>query len=140
MGIGAYASAPRFEMEKHDDSSDGGRHHHSTHYELRGISSLQVTCPVLTTHHLQKLDEWIRTVLWENHLPEAQASELQVLRCKGLFSTETGQQLVLQGVRNMYEICDANSEVVGIPDEGKVVLIGKGLNDHVRCSLEGVFK
>lgn len=39
----------------------------------------------------------------------------------------------------MYEISELPAaESIGIPDTGKVVLIGKGLGDEVRKSLEGV--
>jgi G3E family GTPase len=132
IGIGAYSSS-KLEIRDHDDphGSDCG----STHYEVRGISSLRVACPVLTLRGLEKLDEWIRTVLWENRLPEDVGAELQVLRCKGVFNMETGQKYVLQGVRNLYEISEVEGEVVGIADEGKLVLIGKGLTEQVRRSL-----
>lgn len=145
MGISAYARfqapPPSPEHPKahvHDHSNED--HTHSaepTHYELRGISSLQMSCPVLSPSRFDELDEWIRTVLWENRLPEkTDTPDLQVLRCKGLFFTENGDQYVLQGVRNMYEISKIeDQEVMGVPDAGKLVLIGKGLSDVVRQSL-----
>ncbi|KAF8644509.1 hypothetical protein AX16_008386 [Volvariella volvacea WC 439] len=160
---------------------DHGHTHNtpSTHYELRGISSLQVMCPTLTQPLLDKLDTWIRLVLWESRLPNANElnntnggivgdlrslqdavkeldnngssqqvpePELQVLRCKGLFLLDTGAKYVLQGVRNMYEITllgeseneKGDNEDVSVPQMGKVVLIGKGLDARVRTSLEGV--
>ncbi|TCD64532.1 hypothetical protein EIP91_003999 [Steccherinum ochraceum] len=133
---------------------DNGTHAHHVgphHYELRGITSLQVRCPVLTAARLQQLDEWIRTVLWENRLPEDDATaqsgqalpRFEVLRCKGIFVTDAGATHVLQGVRNLYEIAlveEGGSErgSVGLPDEGKLVLIGKGLDARVRRSLEAV--
>ncbi|KAJ7601101.1 cobW-domain-containing protein [Mycena floridula] len=142
MGISAYSAAPRFKSLEpvHHDHSDGSPHDHSeepTHYELRGISSLQVTCPVLSDARLELLDQWIRTVLWENRLPDAaDTEELQILRCKGLFTKENGDRYILQGVRNMYEITKVEGEeALGVPDLGKLVLIGKGLNDIVRQSL-----
>jgi G3E family GTPase len=143
MGIGAYTSPPPLQHKKHE--TIGGHNHgeteHSTHYELRGITSLQVACPVLTSTRLEKLDEWIRTVLWERHLPNGSHDiDVEVLRCKGLFTTESGEQLVLQGVRNLYEITQLDGGVVGVPDEGKIVLIGKGLGAEVRRSLELVLK
>ncbi|PPQ99203.1 hypothetical protein CVT26_014126 [Gymnopilus dilepis] len=118
-----------------------------THYEVRGISSLQVTCPPLDQPHLDKLDEWIRNALWENRVEPAGGDstttplEVQILRCKGAFTSAKGVHYVLQGVRNMYEISElpaAESESLGVPDTGKVVLIGKGLTEGVRRSLEGV--
>ena len=149
MGIGAYASVPQFQWRTaaptpdHDHKNDPASHAYAhsndvTHYQMRGISSLQVSCPVLTLSRLDTLDEWIRIVLWENRLPgSTEDLDLQVLRCKGLFTMESGEQYVLQGVRNMYEISEVGiRDVMGIPEPGKVVLIGKGLNDTVRRSLE----
>jgi G3E family GTPase len=121
--------------EKADDKA-------STHYEMRGITSLQVTCPVLSPEQLERLEEWIRTVLWECHLPgyfdETQQASLEVLRCKGMFGTQSGQTFVLQGVRNLYELDPLIGDDVGLPEHGKLVFIGKGLDDSVRKSLESI--
>lgn len=152
MGISAYNAVPSFQKNTtfhpshdHENDHDGANdhsHNNPTHYEARGISSLQVVCPVLLPGQLDKLDEWIRTVLWENRLPHdiANTEQLQVLRCKGLFTTQSGEQYVLQGVQNLYEISQVDAKyVTGVPESGKLVLIGKGLTDVVKCSLEDVF-
>ena len=124
----------------HGDSCKDDRRIHPHHYEVRGISSLQVPVPPLTESVLDRLDEWIRTVLWENRLPEdslkSATQPLLVLRCKGLFRTTSGTTRVLQGVRNLYEISAAgqNSAELGV-DVGKLVFIGKGLDDRIRSSL-----
>jgi len=144
MGIGAYSSAPKLWHNVTSSSHDHDKEHHgqahldgATHYEIRGIASLQVSCPVMLSSQLEKFDEWIRTVLWENRLPGGtEDPELQVLRCKGVFTTDSGEQYVLQGVRSMYEMSRAAEEIVGVPEPGKLVLIGKGLTDAVRRSLE----
>lgn len=147
MGISAYNSPPQFQSStyapthNHDDCEDDGHAHthekEPTHYELRGISSLQVSCPVLDQSRFDRLDEWIRTVLWENHIPgDSEDQGLQVLRCKGLITLKSGEQYVLQGVRNLYEMAKVGGQVdMGIPEPGKIVLIGKGLDDGVRHSL-----
>lgn len=148
MGIAAYESQsllkenPRLSHHiEHDQNDDSHDHSSSKHYELRGISSLQVQCPALTPSQLEKLDEWIRTVLWENRLPSGSApKELRILRCKGLFTMQSGEQYVLQGVQNLYEISKMDlKDVTGVPEVGKLVLIGKGLDSSVRYSLESVF-
>ena len=114
----------------------------STHYEMRGITSLRVTCPVLSPKQLERLEEWIRIVLWECQLPghigDTQQGSLEVLRCKGMFGTQSGQTFVLQGVRNLYELEPLIGDDVGIPEHGKLVFIGKGLDDSVRKSLESI--
>lgn len=146
MNINAYAGGIkglRSAEHRHDDNDNHDHAGHTVpakHYELRGISSLQVTLPTLSRHRLQELDEWIRTVLWENRIPDNDhqtgLSELKVLRCKGLFVMESGEQYVLQGVQSMYDLSLVEGDVTGIPDSGKLVLIGKGLDDSVRQSLE----
>ncbi len=154
IGVDAYASRQMLHESRahsksacdHPNDHDHDHHDHShvkapTHYELRGISSLQIDCPKLTEDQMEQLDVWIRTVLWEKQLPGssgAASSALEVLRCKGLFVTDTGELHVLQGVRNLYEISKvekAGEEDLGLPDTGKLVFIGKGLNEHVRRSL-----
>lgn len=155
IGISAYSKPPSSETgattttmphvhtNDCDHSHDSHQNTHSNHYEFRGISSLQVECSPLTPQAFDKFDQWIRTVLWENRLPQddtAEARELLVLRCKGVLSLTTGKQYVLQGVRNLYEMdeVEATEDSLGIPDNGKIVLIGKGLDDAVRRSLESV--
>ncbi|CDO76094.1 hypothetical protein BN946_scf184649.g20 [Trametes cinnabarina] len=133
---------------EHDDDHDCDHGHRNedrrdpTHYELRGISSLQINCPRLSAAQLDRLDEWIRTVLWEKQVLNypsggAGAATIEVFRCKGIFVTVNGELHVLQGVRNLYEIArvEEGEEEMGLPDAGKLVLIGKGLDENVRHSL-----
>ncbi|KAF9454853.1 CobW domain-containing protein [Macrolepiota fuliginosa MF-IS2] len=155
IGISAYskpppstdsvATVPHVHTSDCDHSHDHDHKAQTNHYEFRGISSLQVECSPLSSEAFDRFDQWIRTVLWENHLPEdstPNARDLLVLRCKGVFSLTSGERYVLQGVRNLYEIDEAKGtdDSLGVPDEGKVVLIGKGLDDTVRGSLESVLK
>ena len=127
-------------LHDHEKSDNG----HGTHYEMRGISSLRVSCGVLSSEQQERLEEWIRTVLWESQLPEYSADihekPLEVLRCKGMFGTQSGQTFVLQGVRNLYELEPLVGDDVGLPEHGKLVFIGKGLDDVVRKSLEKIVK
>lgn len=156
MGIGAYASRPgplaaSSSADTHDchgESCQDDGHSHPHHYEVRGISSLQVSVPLLSQPAFDRLDEWIRTVLWEGALPEDQPAAggaspaISVLRCKGIFQTQSGETYVLQGVRNMYEIAPVEDDAanVGVPDAGKLVFIGKGLDERIRSSLLGVLR
>lgn len=140
IGISAFRlpppEVPADDTHIHSDDCDHPHDPPPNHYELRGISSLQVACSILSQSQLDKLDEWVRTALWENRI-EGLSSEIQVLRCKGAFTSENGVHHVLQGVRSMYEISELPAaESIGIPDTGKIVLIGKGLDDAVRKSLE----
>ncbi|KAJ7071860.1 CobW/HypB/UreG, nucleotide-binding domain-containing protein [Mycena belliarum] len=150
LGVHAFTAPPEFPPahehgHDHDHDHDHDQHESApepTHYELRGISSLLVAVPALSRAQLDVLDEWIRTVLWEQRLPgdteDPHTQPLTVLRCKGLFVLDNGVQYVLQGVRNMYEIAEAG-DALGVPDAGKVVLIGTGLDARVRTSLECIW-
>lgn len=153
MDIDAYTSRPLLQQSHAHGKGHGHDHDHDTHphepthYEIRGISSLQVDCPSLTTAQLDRLDEWIRSVLWENQLPgtnsagESAAPALQVLRCKGMFTTKDGKTYVLQGVRSLYEIskvAPGQEEDASVPEMGKVVFIGKGLDETVRRSIGAI--
>jgi G3E family GTPase len=147
------------DCNKHEDDGDRDRStttshsHDATHYELRGISSVQVLCPIpLSQAQIDALDKWIRDALWENRVEGSGLAdegsyegscEVQVLRCKGAFRDERNRWYVLQGVRSVYEISElevrSGTESVDVPDKGKIVLIGKGLNDKVKESLERIF-
>jgi len=147
LGISAYKlpSSILINENPHIHSANCDHDHEATpnHYEIRGISSLQVSCPALDQSRLDKLDEWVRSVLWENRIPGSTTtdSEVRVLRCKGAFTSTTGIHYVLQGVQSMYEISEldaAAADSLGVPEVGKIVLIGKGLDDNIRRSLDSV--
>jgi len=148
MNLNAYASripAPSvLEKVHHHDHADGKcsdpeSHPKPTHYTIRGISSILLPVPVLPATQVEVLDEWIRKVLWEHKLPNEEGVEgLDVLRCKGMFRTDEGEIYVLQGVREMYDLSPVEStgDSDGAGEIGKLVFIGKGLDDRVRRSLE----
>lgn len=151
MNIDAYAGAKQlqnatFQPHQHGDSHDHTCKSSATHYELRGISSLQLFIPPLRPDQLTKLEHWIQGLLWRHDDPTGEDrnnhnSDLRVLRCKGLFILQTGEEFMLQGVQNMYEITPVDArDMVGIPDSGKLVLIGKGLGDPLRESLEAALR
>ncbi|KAE9405740.1 cobW-domain-containing protein [Gymnopus androsaceus JB14] len=161
LGIQAYSSGRHLSPPTKTWSNimittmtDDHEHDHSSssaavpHYVKRGISSIQISLPPLSSSQLAAFDVWIRTVLWEERLPNGEPSSdspssdggIQVLRCKGLFVLTSGEQHVLQGVRNMYEIIPLENDDHGttkseFPIAGKVVLIGKSLGEEVRRSL-----
>jgi len=152
INLNAYASRipPISVPETHHDHNhvdgkcpDPESHPKSTHYTIRGISSILVPIPVLPTAQVETLDEWIRSVLWEHRLPgEGDTDGLDVLRCKGMFRTDADEVYVLQGVREMYDLSPAESmqDSDGAGEIGKLVFIGKGLDDRVRTSLEATVR
>lgn len=125
-----------------DQHCGADAHAHAHHYELRGISSLQASVPVLSQTAFDRVDEWIRTLLWEGRLPEdppADSQQITVLRCKGIFQTTSGMTYVLQGVRSLYEVSPAVGDSDFGLESGKLVFIGKGLDERIRSSLLRVF-
>jgi G3E family GTPase len=146
MNLNAYAARvppTSIPKDRHDHvegkCTDPESHPKSTHYTIRGISSILVPVPVLPAAQVEVLDEWIRSVLWEHKLQnEEGAGDLDVLRCKGMFRTDAGEVYVLQGVREMYDLSptETTEESDGVGEIGKLVFIGKGLDDRVRTSLE----
>ncbi|KAI4123063.1 MAG: hypothetical protein LQ338_005459 [Usnochroma carphineum] len=102
------------------------------------ISTLTLRVPVLNPKQLDKLESWLRSVLWESVLPPSEgvgveAGAFTVHRTKGQIPVSDGRVLMIQGVRDVFEIidksvpgdvhhdmADGNSNV-----QGKIVLIGK---------------
>ena len=151
INLNAYASripptsVPETHHHDHADGTcpDPESHPKSTHYTIRGISSILVPVPVLPAVQIETLDEWVRSVLWEHKLPDEGGTEgLDVLRCKGMFRTDAGEVYVLQGVREMYDLSPAESmqDSDGTGEIGKLVFIGRGLDDRVRTSLEATVR
>ncbi|KAI4174860.1 MAG: hypothetical protein LQ346_008171, partial [Caloplaca aetnensis] len=108
------------------------------------ISTLTLHVPLLGTNHLPRLESWLRSVLWDSLLPPNETGAragFTVHRTKGQILIKDGRVLMIQGVRDVFEIIDhtssrsvAGSAVAGSAvagDEstarGKIVLIGKGL-------------
>lgn len=141
MGLDAYAA--RIPIKDHEHEGPCEDEPKPNHYTLRGISSILVPIPTLASSKVQLLDEWIRTLLWDNTLLNSgsEKSGLEILRCKGMFRTDLNETYVLQGVREMYDLAKLEGEddrPEGVGDVGKLVFIGKGLDEEVRTSLESI--
>ncbi|KAG9018084.1 hypothetical protein FRB90_012322 [Tulasnella sp. 427] len=145
LDLRAYSAEPNF-----FDTALAGRSAHEQHEHehvhdddcshVNDITSLLIPIPLLGEPAAQKLDEWIRTVLWEGHLPEAPEWELEVLRCKGVWQVKDGKTFVLQGVKNLYETREEERHVDAGEIAGKVVLIGRGLDNDVLKSLQNALE
>jgi G3E family GTPase len=118
IGIDAYAAKTPFVSPSNDEETCNRDHSITDHSHDRksshgGVSSIQVSCPPLNLEQAQRLDEWIRTALWEGSVEEGSGTkhDVEILRCKGLYSMigQEGKRFVLQGVRNLYDI----SELIG---------------------------
>ncbi|EGO59075.1 hypothetical protein NEUTE1DRAFT_60112 [Neurospora tetrasperma FGSC 2508] len=96
------------------------------------ISTLSIPLPVLTSAQVEKLDAWLRSVLWENILPghenAADRPAFEIHRLKGRLVLEDGSEKIVQGVREIFEIFEGPDKSQG-QAAGKLVLIGRHLVD-----------
>lgn len=180
MGIDAYSEGSRAFLndgprqipgDGHEICSDNehihGHEEHLSHgMQHAGISSIIANVPgPLSESQVTALDEWIRSVLWDNSVPRVHDdsdglddlssdiprlsidpvgseklsslhSDLEILRCKGIWWNERGEEFMLQGVRNIYEVSKLPNTALEMDTRaGKLVFIGKGLNKTVEHSL-----
>ncbi|KAK8090816.1 hypothetical protein PG994_000321 [Apiospora phragmitis] len=97
------------------------------------ISTVAINVPFLLPEQLEKVDGWLRSVLWEGDVPgmdEKQSEGLEVHRLKARLVFQNRQMKMVQGVREVFEIFDAPSQPtpengVDTPLQGKVVIIGR---------------
>ena len=117
----------------------------------QSISTLALRVPPLSPSQLAALESWLRLLLWENTLlppfPSALADPsppFSIHRTKGLIRCRDGAVKMLQGVREVFDITDLEREGEeaegagggGGGKEGKIVLIGKGLErESIEASL-----
>lgn len=92
------------------------------------IGTIVLDVPVLDEASLPKLDRWLRSTLWEGKLPgEGDRGSWEVHRVKGRLPMQSGSVKVLQGVREIFELIDANGGSDGSGSGGKIVLIGRNI-------------
>ncbi|KAJ4360446.1 uncharacterized protein N0V89_001009 [Didymosphaeria variabile] len=91
------------------------------------ISTSTIIFPALMPSQVEKFDKWLRTVLWEDKLPEGHAHEnFEVHRLKGRIPVREGKVLLVQGVRNVYDV-NEGADMTAEDSSAKLVLIGKGV-------------
>jgi Cobalamin synthesis protein cobW C-terminal domain len=91
-----------------------------------------VPVPVLGTGQLEKVDGWLRAVLWEHQLPHAaSATPFEIHRLKGRLLLRNGEIKMIQGVREIFEILGVpeTSASKGSSAHGKIVIIGRHVRD-----------
>lgn len=100
------------------------------------ISTITLSLPPLIPRQLSSLESWLRSVLWESFLPQSghhygsKPFTFAIHRLKGRFFTTTGAVKMIQGVREVFEIVDLDrGEGREGKEEGKLVLIGRGLDE-----------
>lgn len=115
------------------------------------ISTKAIDLGVLAPAQVIKVDEWLRSVLWESQLPNPVAggpklggrndpASFEIHRTKGRLVLSDGNIKVVQGVRELFEIFaapasspaeEAAAETNGqaVPESSKLILIGRRLGD-----------
>ncbi|KAL8976471.1 MAG: hypothetical protein Q9205_007524 [Flavoplaca limonia] len=103
------------------------------------ISTLTLQVPLLQPHRREKLESWLRSLLWESVLPPPSISSIEntypneqafeIHRVKGQIPMSDGTNIMIQGVRDVFEMIDQGGDGSTEKGErkGKIVLIGKGL-------------
>ncbi|CAL8580612.1 hypothetical protein XPA_006334 [Xanthoria parietina] len=99
------------------------------------ISTLTIQVPLLHPNQRDRLETWLRALLWESVLPSTTEEDgeqgFTIHRVKGQIAVSDGSSILIQGVRDVFEMIDQGVEGRGSEGveqrEGKIVLIGKGL-------------
>lgn len=84
---------------------------------------------------MANIDKWLRSVLWENELPNDATEHkvpFEIHRLKGRLAIEHGRTKIIQGVRELFEIFDSPdpSHEDDANNIGKIVLIGRHVTDY----------
>ncbi|RMY09905.1 hypothetical protein D0868_03982 [Hortaea werneckii] len=97
------------------------------------IGTMSLSLPSLSDEGLDRLDAWLRSVLWEASLPGHEDEKgWEIHRTKGRLVMSDGRTKMLQGVREIFELIDgadvqedahAESEEQG----GRIVIIGRNV-------------
>jgi G3E family GTPase len=116
-------------------------HHQSPLTIFQTISTSTINFPALTPAQVPKFDEFLRTMLWEDTLPNNTShTSFEIHRLKGRIPVTDGRVLLVQGVRNVYDTNEIKSKAEEFNQgEAKLVLIGRGVDQAgFRKSLVGL--
>nr|POE87951.1 cobw domain-containing protein 1 [Quercus suber] len=107
------------------------------------MGTVSLSLPVVSEDGVQRLDGWLRSVLWESKLPGRAAEQhgWEVHRTKGRVVLADGQVKMLQGVREMFEMIDGKSDArqdgVEHREGGRIVFIGRDISSE---KMRGMFQ
>ncbi|OJJ76390.1 hypothetical protein ASPBRDRAFT_38838 [Aspergillus brasiliensis CBS 101740] len=111
----------------HLDSLDFAQKGHS-HMDP-SISTIALTTPPITPSQVSRVDTWLQSVLWDSTMPLAAEvsgpTGFDIHRLKGILVLSDGSTKIIQAVRDVFEIRDA--EPADGKTQCKIVLIGRGL-------------
>ncbi|KAJ5805194.1 Cobalamin (vitamin B12) biosynthesis CobW-like C-terminal [Penicillium riverlandense] len=103
------------------------------------ISTMAIITPPIAADKVPRVDEWLRSILWESTFPAtststAQPNDFEIHRLKGILALDDRSSKIIQAVRDVFEIRDAEETPSGedtATAQCKVVLIGRGLGSSV---------
>ena len=109
-------------------------------FEAKGHSHLDPSISTITLPlrpfapaDLSQLDAWLRSVLWDGKIPSSSTPDdsrpFEIHRLKGFVPLTNRTARVVQGVREIFEIVDAQTVDQEKLGAGKLVLIGRNLAD-----------
>lgn len=99
--------------------------------------------PPILADKVPKVDEWLRSVLWESVLPmpsdstspASHPTDFEIHRLKGILYLDDGSSKIIQAVRDVFEIRDSEPRGGDGQESSalqcKIVLIGRGLGPSV---------
>lgn len=88
----------------------------------------------LNAMQMELLDAWLRSILWEGVVPLSSGKQCEaptIHRLKGRVVRDDGSVMLIQGVREVFEIFNASERGVEVARDnlsGKIVLIGRKLD------------
>ncbi|EUC44362.1 hypothetical protein COCMIDRAFT_98409 [Bipolaris oryzae ATCC 44560] len=95
------------------------------------IATSTITFPTLSREQVDKYDFFLRTLLWEETLPNDVAHKpFEIHRLKGRAPVQGGKLLLTQGVRSIYDTNELEGDATEGSTEGKLVLIGRGVEQE----------
>jgi G3E family GTPase len=98
----------------------------------QSITTTTITFPALAPSQVDKFDFFLRTILWEETLPNAFTPDrpFEIHRLKARIPITDGRMLLVQGVRNIYDTNEVTRKAGEGEDDAKLVLIGKAVDQE----------
>jgi G3E family GTPase len=91
------------------------------------ISTISFPLPPFDAQKLYLLENWLQNLLWDDGTNKKK--EYEIHRLKGFIPITDGSARIVQGVREIFDIIDVEGGKTEGHDEGKIVLIGRGLEN-----------
>jgi G3E family GTPase len=91
------------------------------------ISTTSFALPPFDPQKLYLLENWLQSLLWDDGTNKGK--EYEIHRLKGYIPITDGSARIVQGVREIFDIVDGEGGKTEGQNEGKIVLIGRGLEN-----------